>query len=88
MKRRRQGWPPNSHVKKADSNARTIERAIAEQGAQRQIREIIGRMRAYAPSLRGTGIHASDASYNRTLRDANYLEALINAAEKAPTNEE
>lgn len=44
-----------------------------------ELSEIVKRMRQYAPSLRGTGVHASDASYNRTLQDAEYLERLATA---------
>lgn len=36
MKRSRLGWPPNSHVKKADSHARTIEDAIRSADAGRK----------------------------------------------------
>jgi hypothetical protein len=43
---------------------------------QTELSEIIDRMRKYAPSLRGTGPYASDASYNRTLQDAAKLEEI------------
>lgn len=41
-----------------------------------RLREIVARMRQYAPSLRGTGMTASDAAYNRTLADADYLDEM------------
>jgi len=44
-----------------------------------ELQEIVKRMRLYAPSLRGVGQTASDASYIRTLQDAEYLERLATA---------
>jgi len=41
-----------------------------------ELSDIIARMRQYAPSLRGVGPTASDASYNRTLQDADKLEEI------------
>lgn len=49
--------------------------------ARCRVREIVGRMRQYAPSLRGRGETASDAAYNRTLADADYLEELMKQLE-------
>lgn len=41
-----------------------------------RLREVIDRMREVAPRYRGTGPYASDATYNRTLQDADYLEEI------------
>ncbi|HTE38029.1 MAG TPA: hypothetical protein VK630_15925 [Reyranella sp.] len=48
------------------------------------LREIADRMRSTAPSLRGVGQHASDASFNRQLRDAARLEVIATELERRP----
>ena len=44
--------------------------------AKAEILRIVARLRELAPALRGEGMTASDASFNRTLRHADALERI------------
>lgn len=44
------------------------------------LRAIASRIREWAPRLRGTGMEASDATFNQALRDAETLDAAYHSA--------